>query len=83
MGAKERLVVCVESGMFGRIFCAGIPCTDMCADRLDRSMIAIITDMIHDKPMNMSTWITDDGRAYMVQKIGVAVCNVSSESWVA
>ncbi|KAH0607581.1 uncharacterized protein H6S33_002615 [Morchella sextelata] len=29
---------------------------------------AIITDMIRDKPMSLSTWITNDGRAYAVQK---------------
>ncbi|RKF63353.1 RAB6A-GEF complex partner protein 1 [Erysiphe neolycopersici] len=28
-----------------------------------------ILDMIHDCPMNLSTWITTDGRAYAVQKL--------------
>ncbi|RQM05094.1 hypothetical protein DH86_00003525, partial [Scytalidium sp. 3C] len=28
-----------------------------------------VTDMIHDRPMNLSTWITDDGRAYAVQRL--------------
>lgn len=28
-----------------------------------------VTDMIHDRPMNLSTWITSDGRAYAVQRL--------------
>jgi hypothetical protein len=28
-----------------------------------------VTEMIHDRPMNLSTWITSDGRAYAVQRI--------------
>lgn len=32
-------------------------------------MVAItITDMVHDRPMNLSTWVTSDGRAYAVQR---------------
>ena len=27
-----------------------------------------ITEMIHDRPMNLSTWVTSDGRAYAVQR---------------
>jgi hypothetical protein len=28
-----------------------------------------VTEMIHDRPMNLSTWITNDGRAYAVQRL--------------
>ena len=28
-----------------------------------------ILDMVHDRPMNLSTWITSDGRAYAVQRL--------------
>jgi len=28
-----------------------------------------VTEMIHDRPMNLSTWITSDGRAYAVQRL--------------
>lgn len=28
-----------------------------------------VTEMIHDRPMNLSTWITGDGRAYAVQRL--------------
>jgi hypothetical protein len=28
-----------------------------------------VTEMTHDRPMNLSTWITSDGRAYAVQRI--------------
>ncbi len=27
-----------------------------------------IKEMVHDRPMNLSTWITSDGRAYAVQR---------------
>ncbi|KAF2094668.1 RIC1-domain-containing protein [Rhizodiscina lignyota] len=30
-----------------------------------------ITEMIHDRPMNLSTWITSDGKAYAVQRHSV------------
>lgn len=30
---------------------------------------ASIVDMIHDRPMNLSAWITGDGRAYAVQRL--------------
>ncbi|KAF2735488.1 RIC1-domain-containing protein [Polyplosphaeria fusca] len=30
---------------------------------------ATIVDMIHDRPMNLSTWITGDGRAFAVQRL--------------
>ena len=30
---------------------------------------AKIVDMMHDRPMNLSTWITHDGKAYAVQRI--------------
>ena len=30
---------------------------------------ASVTEMIHDRPMNLSTWITNDGRAYAVQRL--------------
>lgn len=30
---------------------------------------ATIKEMTHDRPMNLSTWITSDGRAYAVQRI--------------
>ena len=30
---------------------------------------AKITDMVHDRPMNLFTWVTDDGKAYAVQRI--------------
>ncbi|KAF8542696.1 RIC1-domain-containing protein [Trichophaea hybrida] len=29
----------------------------------------ITTDMVYDRPMNLSTWVTSDGRAYAVQKL--------------
>lgn len=29
----------------------------------------IVTEMIYDRPMNLSTWITNDGKAYAVQRI--------------
>jgi hypothetical protein len=28
-----------------------------------------VIDMIHDRPMNLSTWITNDGKAYAVQRL--------------
>jgi hypothetical protein len=28
-----------------------------------------VLEMIHDRPMNLSTWITNDGRAYAVQRL--------------
>lgn len=28
-----------------------------------------VTEMIHDRPMNLSTWITSDGRVYAVQRL--------------
>jgi WD40 repeat protein len=28
-----------------------------------------VIEMIHDRPMNLSTWITNDGRAYAVQRL--------------
>jgi WD40 repeat protein len=31
-----------------------------------------ILEMIHDRPMNLSTWITNDGRAYAVQRLSGA-----------
>ena len=38
-------------------------------------MVAItITEMVYDKPMNLSTWVTSDGRAYGVQKDNTLVC---------
>jgi hypothetical protein len=30
---------------------------------------ATIVDMIHDRPMNLSTWITSDGKAFAVQRL--------------
>ncbi|KAF2234922.1 RIC1-domain-containing protein [Viridothelium virens] len=30
---------------------------------------AKIIDMVHDRPMNLSTWVTDDGKAYAVQRV--------------
>jgi hypothetical protein len=30
---------------------------------------ASIVDMIHDRPMNLSTWITGDGKAFAVQRL--------------
>ena len=29
----------------------------------------IVAEMIHDRPMNLSTWVTSDGRAYAVQRL--------------
>jgi len=29
----------------------------------------VTTDMVYDRPMNLSTWVTSDGRAYAVQKL--------------
>jgi RAB6A-GEF complex partner protein 1 len=31
-----------------------------------------ISEMVHDRPMNLSTWITSDGRAYAVQRLSGA-----------
>lgn len=28
-----------------------------------------VTEMIHDRPMNLSTWITNDGKGYAVQRL--------------
>lgn len=33
-----------------------------------------ITEMVYDRPMNLSSWITSDGRAYAVQKVNTIVC---------
>lgn len=30
---------------------------------------ANVVEMIHDRPMNLSTWITNDGKAYAVQRL--------------
>lgn len=30
---------------------------------------SVVTEMIHDRPMNLSTWITSDGKAYAVQRL--------------
>jgi len=30
---------------------------------------AKIADMVHDRPMNLSTWITEDGKAFAVQRL--------------
>lgn len=30
-----------------------------------------VTEMIHDRPMNLSTWITSDGRGYAVQRLPI------------
>lgn len=30
----------------------------------------LVTDITHDRPMNLSTWITSDGRVYAVQRTG-------------
>lgn len=31
-----------------------------------------ILDMVHDRPMNLSTWVTSDGRAYAIQRLSGA-----------
>jgi RAB6A-GEF complex partner protein 1 len=31
---------------------------------------AVVLEMTHDRPMNLSTWITSDGKAYAVQRLG-------------
>ncbi|KAI5818466.1 RIC1-domain-containing protein [Pyronema omphalodes] len=41
----------------------------------------IITDMIYDRPMNLSTWVTNDGRAYAVQKIRLSENGNTSETF--
>ncbi|KAH0559814.1 hypothetical protein GP486_003670 [Trichoglossum hirsutum] len=33
---------------------------------------ATVSDMVHDRPMNLSTWITSDGKAYAVQRLSGA-----------
>jgi WD40 repeat protein len=38
-----------------------------------------IREMTHDRPMNLSTWITSDGRAYAVQRITPAPAPGDSE----
>lgn len=30
-----------------------------------------IVEMVHDRPMNLSTWITSDGKAYAVQRVSI------------
>ncbi|KAI9700222.1 MAG: hypothetical protein M1820_006890 [Bogoriella megaspora] len=30
---------------------------------------ARIVDMVHDRPLNLSTWVMDDGKAYAVQRV--------------
>ena len=36
-----------------------------------------ILDMVHDRPMNLSTWITSDGRAYAVQRAAQSAASSS------
>ncbi|KAI9696586.1 MAG: hypothetical protein M1836_005605 [Candelina mexicana] len=31
-----------------------------------------VVNMVHDRPMNLSTWVLDDGKAYAVQRLSVA-----------
>ena len=31
-----------------------------------------MVDMVHDRPMNLSTWVTSDGKAYAVQRLSTA-----------
>jgi RAB6A-GEF complex partner protein 1 len=32
---------------------------------------AIVTEMVHDRPMNLSCWLTDDGKAFAVQRVSL------------
>ncbi|THY27845.1 hypothetical protein D6D00_04668 [Aureobasidium pullulans] len=34
-----------------------------------------VTDMAYDRPMNLHTWVTDDGRAYAVQRLSGATAD--------
>lgn len=37
-----------------------------------------VLEMIHDRPMNLSTWVTSDGRAYAVQRLPIPKGNDAS-----
>lgn len=39
-----------------------------------------ISEMTHDRPMNISTWITSDGRAHAVQRIPKAPASTEADS---
>ncbi len=39
-----------------------------------------IIDMIHDRPMNLSTWVTSDGKAYAVQRLTPDLTDASQKS---
>jgi hypothetical protein len=39
-----------------------------------------VSDMVHDRPMNISTWITSDGKAYAVQRTRSRKTSESSAS---
>lgn len=39
---------------------------------------ASVVDMIHDRPMNLSAWVTRDGKAYAVQRLLRTRCRTES-----
>ncbi|TKA28735.1 hypothetical protein B0A50_03063 [Salinomyces thailandicus] len=39
---------------------------------------AAVTEMVHDRPMNLTCWITDDGRTYAVQRRSAAQPNADA-----
>ncbi|KAI0595004.1 RIC1-domain-containing protein [Biscogniauxia sp. FL1348] len=41
---------------------------------------ATIKEMTHDRPMNLSTWITSDGKAYAVQRISPSQLQANPEA---
>ncbi|KAL3427792.1 RIC1 domain-containing protein [Phlyctema vagabunda] len=42
--------------------------TELCSRMTWMQKKSVVTEMVHDRPMNLSTWITSDGRAYAVQR---------------
>jgi hypothetical protein len=45
-------------------------------------MVTVVaTDMVYDRPMNLSTWVTSDGRAYAVQKLHISESESGSRTF--
>jgi hypothetical protein len=47
----------------------------------DGGEAVVTTDMVYDRPMNLSTWVTSDGRAYAVQKRIASDCANGSQTF--
>ncbi|KAI9847884.1 MAG: hypothetical protein M1838_000692, partial [Thelocarpon superellum] len=39
-----------------------------------------VRDMVHDRPMNLSAWVTRDGKAYAVQRLGSPAAGAEAEA---